>query len=112
MALISNYESNEIVYPSAYMCIRKITLGNSDEEYFEFDPETSFENLKYRKIYEAIAYVYIYSDVVARNNNVIPIDVLSIPFDHNPYSEVNIYKQAYDAFKTSEKLKELIYKDA
>jgi len=109
MAIQTNYETHDMVYPDAYMVIRKITTGHADEDYFEFNEETGFENLKFKKVYESMMYVYIYSGKTARDNTVVPIDVINMPFEYDMASTKNIYEQAYDHLSKSPMLAELIH---
>jgi len=110
MAVQGSFTFADQFYAEAYFIIRKISLGNSEEEYFETD-ENDFETLKFRKIIENMAYVFVYADADARNKYVRPIHAFGVEFKYDPETGGNIYKVAYEALKNTETIQQGLWKD-
>ena len=110
MAIKCNYEFGDGLYPNAYFMIRKITLGNSDEEYFEQDKE-GFDILKFNKVKEAHAYVFVYGDQIAREKSVRPINAFGVPFEYDEDTDGNVFKIAYEALKNTQTIQNGVWED-
>lgn len=110
MAIKSSYTFADGFYPEAYFIIRKISTGNSDEEYFETD-ENGFEYLAFKKQYETSAFVFVYADQEARLKNVRPLNAFGVEFEYDPETGGNIYKAAYEALKKTKTIEENLHED-
>lgn len=110
MAIEASFTHHDMTFTKAYLMIKKIVLGNTDEEYFYPD---SFGNevLAFRKINEAMAIVFIYGDKIARENGVHPIHSFTVEFNYDIENGGNIYREAYSAVKNSELLNGLVWED-
>lgn len=97
----TNRERNE--YPEAYLKVVKVISSNTDYEFFENvdDPDNPeiHQKLSWVSRLENHATVYIWSDRVARANNVQPVHWFSYKFDLDFAKKSNIYEQAYDVLK-------------
>ena len=98
MAIIVNYNLNGDLYPGAYIKVQKIVLGSTEIERFETQDDGT-EILKFDKVPENIANVFVYPDEEARKNNARPIHYFGIEFKYDTESELNVYQQAYSAVK-------------
>jgi hypothetical protein len=62
--------------------------------------------LKFDKVPENIANVFVYPDLQSRLNNARPIHYFGIEFNYDYESELNVFEQAYSAVKLLERFKD------
>jgi hypothetical protein len=105
MAIQVNYDLNGDLYPGAYVKVQKIVLNSTDIEKFE-EQEDGTTLLKFEKVPENIANIFVYPDKEARLNNARPIHYFGIEFNYNVESELNVFEQAYFAVKRLERFKD------
>lgn len=104
MAIKVNYDLNGDLYPGAYVKVQKIVLGSTEIERFE-EQEDGTTIMKFEKVPENIANIFVYPDEEARKNNARPIHYFGIEFPYNVESNENVYTAAYNAVKNIERLK-------
>lgn len=105
MAIQVNYDLNGDLYPGAYVKVQKIVLSSTEVERFE-EQEDGTQILKFDKVPESLANVFVYPDLESRKNNARPIHYFGIEFTYDDESELNVYKQAYKALKLVERFKD------
>lgn len=110
MAIQSDYNFLDNLYPNAYLQVKKITLGTSEEEYFTESP-LGFEMLAYKKIYETLAHIFVYADQESRKAVARPIHAFSIPIEYDVDKDGNIYKAAYESLKNKLAADNALYTD-
>lgn len=110
MAIKTSFVNMDMTYPEAYLMIKKITVGNSEQEYF-YNDSAGNEVLGFEKMQHAEAFVFVYADEVAKSNGVAPIFGFGVEFNYDPESGGNIYKEAYTAVKNTERLQNSYWKD-
>lgn len=102
MALQVNYELNGDLYPGAYIKVQKIICTSTMvEEWYE---DKGNQILKFVKIPEHTAQIFVYPDKEARDNNARPLHYFGIEFDYDVNSNANIYTVAYEALKNVKKI--------
>lgn len=104
MAIQVNYDLNGDLYPGAYVKVQKIVLGTAEIERFE-EQEDGTTILKFDKVPEHIANVFVYPDQQSRLNNARPVHYFGIEFKYDGESELNVFEQAYLAVKNLERFK-------
>ena len=104
MAIKVNYDLNGDLYPSAYVKVQKIVLSSTAVERFEENEDGSLI-LKYDKVAENIANIFVYPDEESRKNNARPVHYFGIEFNYDVESGENVYKAAYKALKNVERIK-------
>jgi hypothetical protein len=105
MAIQVNYDLSGDLYPSAYVKVQKIVLASAEIERFE-EQEDGTTILKFDKVPENIANVFVYPDLQSRLNNARPIHYFGIEFNYDYESELNVFEQAYSAVKLLERFKD------
>jgi len=105
MAIQVNYDLNGDLYPGAYIKVQKIVLSSTEIERFE-EQEDGSSMLKFEKLPENIANIFVYPDKEARVNNARPVHYFGIEFDYDYESELNVFEQAYSAVKRLERFKD------
>lgn len=105
MAIQVNYDLNGDLYPGAYVKVQKIVLGSTEIERFE-EQEDGTQILKFDKVPENIANIFVYPDEQSRKNNARPLHYFGIEFKYNVESELNVFEQAYSALKLLERFKD------
>ena len=110
MAIKASFTNMDMTFPEAYMVVKKITVGHSMEEYFYPDSNGN-EVLGFRKILEAFAHVFVYGDVIAKENGVSPVYAFSVEFNYDPVTGGNIYKEADNAVKNTERIQTTVWED-
>lgn len=105
MAIQVNYDLNGDLYPGAYIKVQKIVLSSAEIERFEEQADGTLL-LKFDKLPENIANVFVYPDAESRNNNARPIHYFGIEFIYDVESELDVYKQAYAAVKRLARFKD------
>lgn len=110
MAIKVNYDLNGDLYPGAYVKVQKIVLSSTEIEKFE-ELEDGTTVLKFVKVPENIANIFVYPDEEARRNNARPIHYFGIEFKYDIESNENVYTAAYDALKNVERLKDETIED-
>lgn len=105
MAIQVNYDLNGDLYPSAYVKVQKIVLSSTEIEKFE-EQEDGTSVLKFEKVPESLANIFVYPDEESRKNNARPLHYFGIEFKYDDGSELNVYEQAYSAVKRLERFKD------
>jgi hypothetical protein len=105
MAIEVNYDLNGDLYPGAYVKVQKIVLSSTEIERFE-EQEDGTTIMKFEKIPESIANIFVYPDKEARMNNARPIHYFGIEFKYDEDSELSVFEQAYSALKRLERFKD------
>lgn len=105
MAIKVNYDLNGDLYPGAYVKVQKIVIGSAAIERYE-EREDGSLILKFEKVPENIANIFVYPDKESRDNNARPVHYFGIEFNYDVESGQNVYKAAYEALKNLERLKD------
>lgn len=105
MAIKVNYDLNGDLYPGAYVKVQKIVISSTAIERYEEGEDGSLI-LKFDKVPENIANIFVYPDKESRDNNARPIHYFGIEFKYDVESGENVYKSAYEALKNLERLKD------
>lgn len=105
MAIKVNYDLNGDLYPGAYVKVQKIVLSSTEIERFE-EQEDGTTILKFDKVPEHLANIFVYPDQESRLNNARPVHYFGIEFKYDETSELNVFQQAYEAVKHLERFKD------
>ena len=105
MAIQVNYDLNGDLYPGAYIKVQKIVLSSTEVERFE-EQEDGTSILKFEKVPESLANIFVYPDWESRKNNARPVHYFGIEFKYDDESETGVFKQAYAALKNLERFKD------
>jgi hypothetical protein len=109
MAIKINYDDGNNFHPNAYLKIQKISCSSVENETYILKDD--IEYLKWNKIPEHVAYIFVYGDEEARKNNARPIHSFGIEFEYDLENGGNIYKCAYESLKKIERFKDEIIED-
>jgi len=112
MALITNYEHDGIILPDAYIRLQRCRTANVDYEKFEDlnDPNRPdiAQILTWVTRIEASGTAFVWHDKIARDNRAMAASWFEFDFTYDLESPRNIYQQAYDALKATERFKDAI----
>ena len=105
MAIQVNYDLNGDLYAGAYLKVQKIVLRSTEVERFE-EQENGTTILKFDKVPEHLANIFVYPDEESRRNNARPVHYFGIEFKYDGKSELDVFEQAYTALKKLERFKD------
>ena len=110
MAIQAKFDMDDRVYSDAYIRIAKIHTHQVDYEKFEErDADDGIvEQLTWVKREESRATVFIWADKIARDNRAQPLKWFAIDFEFKHDSDQNIYSQAYQCLKESDRFEGVI----
>lgn len=112
MALQTKYEFEDIILSDAYIRISKVRSANNDYEELSPVDDPNAPNIAFKTSWmmrvESSATAFVWADKLARDNRTIALSWFDFDFDYDLNSGLNIYQQAYNALKATERFKDAV----
>lgn len=112
MALQVTYDYDGVVLNEAYIRVCRVRSANIDYEQFVDvnEPENPdiAQRLQWVMRVESSATAFVWADKVSRDNRAMALKWFEFDFDYDLNSDLNIYQQAYNALKATDRFKDAI----